>query len=213
MVEAVELAFYYLVFPGLLFCTFLGLALSWVDRKVTALVQWRVGPKPGQPFWDVVKLLGKETITPAEGWTRGFLLIPFVAFAAAGLAATVIWLAVLRMGGLPVGDLIVVLYLLSVPATAIIVGGACSGNPLGAIGGSREMKLVLAYELPFVAALLVAAFQRRPVDGESVHAATLSLAGLLQFQDVAGAVITHPSGILAFVAAWRRRSARSARAR
>ena len=37
-----------------------GLLLRWVDRKVTAKVQWRVGPPIYQPFVDVVKLLGKE---------------------------------------------------------------------------------------------------------------------------------------------------------
>jgi len=39
-----------------------GLLVRWVDRKVTAKVQWRVGPPIYQPFADVVKLLGKETI-------------------------------------------------------------------------------------------------------------------------------------------------------
>ena len=33
----------------------LGLTLRWVDRKVTALVQWRVGPPWYQPFVDMLK--------------------------------------------------------------------------------------------------------------------------------------------------------------
>ncbi len=43
----------------------LGLLTKWVDRKVTARVQWRVGPPFLQPFYDFLKLLGKETIVPA----------------------------------------------------------------------------------------------------------------------------------------------------
>jgi NADH-quinone oxidoreductase subunit H len=194
MAEAIELIFYYLVFPGLAFCTILGLVLSFIDRKVSAMVQWRVGPGPGQPFFDVVKLLGKETVVPEESWARGFLAAPYVAFGAAGLAATIVWLAVLRIGGSPPGDLIVVLYLLSIPAIAVIVGGAASGNPLGAVGASREVKLVMAYELPFVAALLAVVFQTE--DG-----ATLSLSGLVALQDQAGSAMGRVSGVLGFIAA------------
>jgi NADH-quinone oxidoreductase subunit H len=40
----------FLLFPGLLFTALAGLLTSWVDRKVTALVQMRVGPPFLQPF-------------------------------------------------------------------------------------------------------------------------------------------------------------------
>ena len=193
--------FFFLVFPGALFAVTLGLTMSWVDRKVTALVQWRKGPPPGQPFWDVTKLLGKEVIVPETAWTAGFLALPFVALAAATLAATLTWHATLGLAGGMLGDLVVVIYLLSIPSLAVILGGAASGNPLGAVGASRDMKLVLGYELPLVIALLVAVFQHRTVDGQEVSAATLSLAGLVRFQDLAGDVLYRPSGVLAFLVA------------
>lgn len=183
--------FFLLVFPGLLFSTVLGLGLSWLDRKVAAMVQWRVGPPPGQPFFDVAKLLGKETIVPAESWAAGFLSAPFFAFAAAGAAATFVWLAVFGFATGMAGDLIVVFYLLAVPGLATILGGCASGNPLGAVGASREMKLALAYELPLVFALLVPVFR----------AGTFDLGGLLEFQAAAGSVAARPSGILALVVA------------
>ncbi len=201
MTDIAEWIFFLLVFPGMLFSIAVGLTLSWVDRKVTALVQWRHGPPLLQPFWDVVKLLGKEIIVPAEAWTRGFLTLPFVAFAAAAAAATLVWLALLPATVAPAGDLVVVLYLLSIPSLAVVLGGAASGNPLGAIGASRDMKLVLAYELPFVIALLVAVFQKRPLDGETVSASTLSLQGIAGFQDAVGPVLWRPSGIIAFLVA------------
>ena len=189
--------FFLLVFPGMLFSVALGLSLCWVDRKVTAMVQWRKGPPPSQPFWDVVKLLGKEVVIPAEAWVNGFLSLPFVAFSATALAATIVWLTLLGLGPLPVGDLFVVLYLLSIPSLAVILGGAASGNPLGAIGASRDMKLVLAFELPFVIALLVAIFQVRP----EVTGTTSSLGGLQALQHEFGSVMARPSGILAFLVA------------
>jgi len=131
----------------------LGLLTKWVDRKVTARVQWRVGPPWYQPFADVLKLLGKETIVP-EHAGPGFLVAPLAGFAATCLAATVIWVANVRPDLSFVGDVIVVIYLLAIPSLMIILGGSMSGNPHGAVGASREMKLLLAYELPFVFAVL-----------------------------------------------------------
>jgi NADH-quinone oxidoreductase subunit H len=205
MSEITEWIFFFLIFPGMLFAVALGLSMSWVDRKVTALVQWRKGPPVTQPFWDVVKLLGKEIIVPAQAWVSGFLSLPFVAFAAAALAGTLVWLAATGLAVsdpevaattsfrvLPLGDLIVVLYLLVIPTLAVILGGAASGNPLGAVGASRDMKLMLAYELPFVIAILAAIFQF----GDQ---ATLSLTGHLENQAAGGVAMTRISGILAFL--------------
>jgi NADH-quinone oxidoreductase subunit H len=193
--------FLFLVFPGIVFSTVLGLALTWVDRKVSALVQMRRGPPASQPFWDVLKLLGKEVVVPGQGWVAGFLTLPFVAFSAAALAGTLVWLALLATPVAVVGDLIVVLYLLAIPSLALILGGAASGNPLGAVGASREMKLLIGYELPFVMALLVAVFQKRMLPGAEASADTLSLGGILGFQAVFGSVIARPSGVLAFLVA------------
>jgi len=193
--------FLFLVFPGIVFSTLLGLTLSWVDRKVTALVQMRRGPPASQPFWDVVKLLGKEVVVPEQSWAAGFITLPFVAFSAAALAGTLVWLALIGSPVTTVGDLIVVLYLLAIPSLAVILGGTASGNPLGAVGASRDMKLLMAYELPFVIALLVAVFQKRPVGAAEASATTLSLQGLLAFQDAAGSIISRPSGVLAFLVA------------
>lgn len=196
-----EWVFHLLVFPGVLFSVTLGLVLVWLERKVTALVQWRKGPPLAQPFWDVVKLFGKETILPADSVPRAFLAMPLVAFAGAGVAASLVWLPLLGLAERPVGDLIVVLYLLAMPSLALILGASASGNPLAAIGASRDVKLLLGYELPFVAALLVAAFQVRDVDGAQVSAGTLSLEGILAFQQQVGSVLARPSGLLAFLAA------------
>ncbi|MFW6163167.1 MAG: respiratory chain complex I subunit 1 family protein [Planctomycetota bacterium] len=136
----------------------LGLALKWVDRKVTARVQWRKGPPWFQPYADVAKLLGKETIIPENARRTGFLTAPIAGLAATILAAAILWSVNVRPvanGGF-MGDLIVVFYLLTVPSLMIVLGGASSGNPHGAIGASREMKLILSYELPLALALLVA---------------------------------------------------------
>ena len=134
----------------------LGMLSKWIDRKVTARVQWRVGPPWYQPVADVVKLLGKETVIPEAARGTGFLLAPVVAFAATCAAATILWVATFSSQGGFAGDVIVVLYLLTMPSIALILGASASGNPNAAAGASREMKLMLGYELPFILAILAA---------------------------------------------------------
>ena len=105
---------------------------------------------------DIIKLLGKETIVPEAARKTGFLLAPLVGLAAVSVAAAILWAVNIDSGYAFVGDVIVVLYLLTIPAIAIIVGGAASGNPHVVVGASREMKTLLAYELPFILAILCA---------------------------------------------------------
>ena len=83
----------------------LGMASSWVDRKVTARVQWRVGPPMLQPIYDILKLMGKETLVPARAVGSGFLLAPVVGLAAAAVAVTILWVANLWPHEAFIGDL------------------------------------------------------------------------------------------------------------
>jgi len=171
-----------LVFPGLLFAAVAGLATSWVDRKVTARVQMRTGPPPLQPFWDVAKLLVKETCIPAGAPAGLFLAAPLLGLAGAALASTILWRALLAPAATFGGDVIVLLYLLAMPPLAVVLGAFASRNPLASLGGSREMKLVLAYELPLVAAALVPVVQARSLrlgDILAADPAATSLSGAL----------------------------------
>jgi len=103
------------------------------------------------------------------------------------LASTILWRALLHPQATFFGDLIVLLYLLAMPALAVILGAFASRNPLASLGGSREIKLMIAYELPFVLAVLVPVIQ--------VH--SLRLGDLLAATGAAAL----PSGTLALVVA------------
>ncbi len=194
--EIIWLIIAVLIFPGLLFTGVVGLLMSWVDRKVTARVQWRVGPPLLQPFYDFVKLLGKETILPREGNTFVFLLAPVVGVAAVAVASLILWIPILDWKSLsPLGfsgDIILVIYLLTIPSLCVILGGASSGNPLSSLGSSREMKLILSYELPFILAIVVPIIQ---------SGGQLRLDSLVAFQSANGAAALKLSGILALLAA------------
>ena len=76
-----------LFFPGGLFLLAGGLLYEWVDRKLLARFQNRVGPRWFQPLADVVKLLSKEEVIP-EGVNKIlFFMLPVVALAGALTAA------------------------------------------------------------------------------------------------------------------------------
>lgn len=189
--EEMKLLFNYLIFPGFLFSALIGLIAGWVDRKVTARIQWRVGPPWYQNFVDIVKLLGKETIIP-EGAKLTFLLSPFFGLVSLVLIATILGKSIIFPLESFTGDLIVVLYLLVIPAIAIIVGASSSRNPLASIGASREMKMVLAYELPFILSIITVIIK----SGGSIQ-----LGSILNHQINFGANISSWSGTLAFIAA------------
>ena len=177
---------------GFLATAVLGLTASWIDRKVTARVQYRVGPPFFQPLVDIVKLLGKETLVPAGSCRTAFLGAPLLGLAGAVTAATLLWMNQLHPETGFTGDLIVTIYLLTVPSLSVILGGFASRNPLARLGASREMKLVLSYELPFILAMLV------PV----VHSGlSIRLGDILAAQREAGVFAGTLSGILAMLTA------------
>ncbi len=148
------MTFVYLLVFGFAATAVLGLITSWIDRKVTARVQYRVGPPFLQPFIDIVKLLGKETVIPEGASKVTFLIAPVIGISGVIAVATLFWVNQFFSEGF-VGDWIVAIYLLAIPSLSIILGGFASRNPLASLGSSREMKLVIAYELPFILAALV----------------------------------------------------------
>lgn len=155
--------FHILIFPGFLFMLIIGMLLAGIDRKIVARMQKRVGPPIRQPWFDFFKLWGKENIIPDAANRPVYLAAPIVglialiftgAFLFTGFFSTITGFTSVFAGG---GDLIVILYLLTIPAVAIIVGGAASGNPFAGVGLSREMVALMSYELPFVLVLLTIA--------------------------------------------------------
>lgn len=182
----------YLIVYGFLLTAVIGLIASWIDRKVTARIQYRVGPPFLQPLIDIVKLSGKDTLIPRGAPKITFLMAPVVGLASVILVATLLWLNNINPARSFLGDLIVVLYLLIIPPISIIMGGLASRNPLASLGASREMKLVLGYELPFVLAILV------PVIKSGF---SLKLGDILAYQAQAGVVSGSLSGTLALIVA------------
>jgi len=146
-----NILFWIVVVPGTIV---LGLVASWIVRKVSALVQWRVGPPLFQPFYDVMKLMGKEILIPQDAQRIVFLMAPLVGLAAVLLLSIMLWWVTVAQTAL-VGDIIVAIYLMVLPSLALILGSSASASPHAAVGTSREMKLVMGYELPLVLSFIV----------------------------------------------------------
>ena len=163
--------FYMLVFPGFLFLLAFGIAAEWVDRKLYARFQNRVGPPWFQPLADLIKLFGKESIVPEEVEPRMFKLLPLVALAAA-LAAFLyvpVWgtQALFSFSG----DVIVVLYLLTIPTLTFFLAGWYSLCPFSLLGATRCLTQLFAYEVPLFVCILSSA----------LLADTWSLSGIAAF--------------------------------
>jgi len=189
--------FWLLVFPGFLFTAAVGLIATWIVRKVTALIHHRVGPPLAQPVYDVLKLLGKETLIPEASQTMVFFAAPIVGFAAVLVLSVMLGMNAFFPGKAYLGDLVVAVYLLVIPSLALVLGGSASASPHAAIGTSREIKLVVAYELPMVLALIVVLIKTAGATGS---AEAVTTGGILNLSTIARtAPVLSISGMLAFL--------------
>ncbi len=181
--------FYLLIFPGFLFVSVFGMIVGWVDRKVSARVQFRVGPPFFQNFYDIFKLWGKEVILVKNSPYFIFVIAPIIAFASVLITSTLVGTAFFFNLGIG-GDLIFIIYLMIIYSVALILGASSTGNIYSSIGAGREMKLLLSDELAFILVILV------PI----IHAGyKIDLIQILDYQQVNGMIIGSASGIIAFI--------------
>jgi NADH-quinone oxidoreductase subunit H len=143
-----------LIFPGGLFVIVAGLAYEYVDRKLVARFQNRVGPRWFQPLADFVKLLVKEEIVP-EGVNKGlFNGLPLAALAGALTAALYVPMAGLAPSWGFRGDLVATVYLLMMMTLCIGLAGANTQDRFSLVGAVRALTQLFSYEAPFLLALL-----------------------------------------------------------
>jgi len=146
-----------LIFPGFLFLSAYSFLFEYIDRKVYARLQNRVGPPWYQPLADFLKLLGKETIIPTDANRRMFQTVPIISLAA--VAVAFIYIPV--FGGTAIssfsGDLIIVLYFMTIPTLTMFLAGWYSRGVYATIGSVRTLTQMFAYEVPLFMALLAPA--------------------------------------------------------
>jgi len=171
--------------------------LIWVERKVAARVQDRLGPNRVGPLGllqtiaDALKMLTKEDITPLGADKFIYNLAPIIAFAVVILLWAIIPFTPLHVGAdLGIG----VLYFVaigSIGTIKIMVAGWSSNNKYALLGAFRTIAQLLSYEVPLVLSLLV------PV----MLAGTLSMQGLVFAQGGMWYVVMIPVTFVIFVIA------------
>ncbi|MCM8764108.1 MAG: NADH-quinone oxidoreductase subunit H [Candidatus Omnitrophica bacterium] len=155
---------YLFIYPGILFLFVYSTFCEWFDRKLYARLQNRIGPaytgRSGilQPVADFLKLLFKEDIVPEKADRVIFSCLPVVGLATAVTAGLYLplWNYNLAMPGFNSfqGDIVVVLYLLSLPTLVLFLAGWHSTNFFSTLGGVRTLTMLFGYEVPMFLAVL-----------------------------------------------------------
>jgi NADH-quinone oxidoreductase subunit H len=149
--------FHILIFPGLFFLFVFGFIAEYVDRKLYARFQNRIGPPWFQPVADFIKLVGKEEIVPEEADVTVFKFMPLFALTACITAILYIPIWGERAVFSFNGDIIVVLYLLTIPTFTYFLGGWYSRSVYSMIGAVRGLTQLFAYEVPLFLCILASA--------------------------------------------------------
>lgn len=153
-----------------------------VQRRLTARLQSRRGPPLLQPYFDLLKLLGKEDLEAGEAPA----VQRFAAYLA--LASVLATACLVPLGFAPplqgAGDVILLLYLLLLSGVCTLLAGAAAGSTYSWVGVSREMMTMMTLEPVLAVALGVGAVQARSfrlaeVLAGSPYTAAVPISGLL----------------------------------
>ena len=146
-----------LIFPGFVFLILFAWLAEWVDRKAYARFQNRLGPPWFQPFADFLKLLAKEEIVPAGLSKKLANWLPVIGLAS--VATAFLYIPVWRTAAASFfeGDLIIVIYLLSLPTLVLFLAGWYSTNAFAGVGATRAITQLISYEVPFILSLVAPA--------------------------------------------------------
>ena len=159
------------IFPGFLFLSLMGLIFESGDRMLYARMQNRKGPPWFQPIADFIKLVGKEDLIPDDANPLWFKVLPPLSIAAA--VTTILYIPLWETTAVYSfeGDLIVVIYLLTIPTVCFFLAGWFSNSLYATIGAVRTLTQLFAYEVPLFMGLLAPA----------VFAGSWSISGIMQY--------------------------------
>lgn len=118
---------------GLAAAPLLGGLLAGVDRRVTARMQSRFGPPVLQPFYDVLKLIGK-TPSAVNAW---LVLCSYLTLMSSALAVFLFFFQ---------ADLLLIFFVMTIGAVFQVMGALSVNSPFSQVGAQRELLQMLTYE-------------------------------------------------------------------
>ncbi len=121
-----------------------GGLLAGIDRRLTAWLQGRFGPPILQPFYDVIKLLGKER--QVVNYWQIFCVHMY-------LVASILCVALFAMQA----DLLMIFFVMTIGAVFMVVGALAVPSPYSQLGAQRELIQMLTYE-PLLVIVFVGIF-------------------------------------------------------
>ena len=142
------------------FLTFNVLFLIWLERKVSAHAQRRLGPMEVgfhgslQTIADMLKLLSKQLVTPLATDHFTFLFAPILIFIPTICLTSLVPLGNAQAFAEMPNGLAVVVVLSGVTVIAIFMAGWSSNNKYAVLGGMRSVAQVVAYEIPVLLSAL-----------------------------------------------------------
>jgi NADH-quinone oxidoreductase subunit H len=170
-----------IIFPGVLFTIWMGFLFDWLDRKTSARMQGRIGPKitgPSgilQPLADFLKLLFKEEIIPAHADRIIFLFAPALYILAPLLSMMFIpIISPSPLAGFDF-DLLAILFLLAYAAFVVAILSFSSASSFTTVATGRLVLQYVSYEIPFVLAIITAALYSRSLSVEGIVASQSGL--------------------------------------
>ncbi len=168
--------------------------LTWLERKIIARIQDRIGPNRAGPFGllqgvaDMVKMFTKEDITPSGADRIVYNLAPGLSVFSSIMAFAVIPFAPGFVGA----DLnVAVLYIIAIGGIgtlAILMGGWASNNKYALLGAFRVVAMLLTYEIPMVLALVVV----------TLAAGSMSFVDIVEAQGPMWFIVSMPLAFLIF---------------
>lgn len=180
------------------FCLLIVIFLIWLERKVLARMQDRIGPnRVGgrygvlQTVADVIKLLSKELINPAGADWVAYNLAPLLIV----MAALLMWAIMPFAPGVIGTNLnIGVFYFLAISSVSVmtlLLAGWGSNNKYALLGAFRAVAQLVSYEVPMILALIV------PI----ILARTMSTVGIIDAQDFPFLFFAPLSAVIFYVSA------------